>query len=924
MKKHSAKCGSWVLGAACLALAACFGPSPENMVADAKASLEKKDAKTALIHLKNALKEKPGLGEARFLLGKVLLDGGDAASALIEFGKAREAQFSSDEMSALEARALLRRGQVDQLLQQHQATELSSPAAAASLQTSIANALAIKGEIEQARARVERALQLQPGLEAAQLVQVRLVAAGEGLAAGLQAVDALLAKTPASSEGWQAKGEFLMLSGASPDAAIEAFRSAIKHDRTNAAAHESLLALLAARRDWDGMKTALAEFRAVRPGSPQLRFHEAYHAAETGDLKTAREHLQQLLRLAPQDGRVQLLAGAVEYRRGMLAAAEAHLSKAILALPNSSRPRILMARVQLRAGEPTKALAALQPLLDGKRPEAEVLGVAGEARMQLGDMQQAEAHFAKAATLNPQDVRSRTALALAQVGKGQYQQGVDALQRIAEGDVAGISDMALISALSRKGEYDKALSAVDGLARKLANKAVAPNLRGQIESLRGNAAKARAHYEQALQADPLYLPAVRSLAALDVADRQPQQAVKRFENVLAADPANAWARMAIIDLKSKLGVSRAELEKLLQDALKQDADALAPRVALVRFHLQGGNAKAALSLAQEGLAARPDQPELLQVLAQAQAQSGDVNQALLTLNKAVALQPGVPQPLILLAELQLGQKDSAAALQSLKRALAAKPDHLPAQLAMARVLAGMGRIDEALGHARAIQKQRPNENLGLALEGDLETQARRHDKAAQAYRASLRGQPSSDLAIRLHQALMAGDAKAQAAAHEAAWLKSHPRDVAFLFYLGDAALVRGDNAAASQHYQAVLAIDAEHAASLNNLAWLLHRQKQAGALEYAEKANKLRPGQPAFMDTLAGILADSGQLSRAISLQKEAVELAPGLAQHRLHLAKFYIQAGQKSAARTELGRLAELGDRFPAHAEVKQLLQQL
>jgi predicted Zn-dependent protease len=267
---------------------------------------------------------------------------------------------------------------------------------------------------------------------------------------------------------------------------------------------------------------------------------------------------------------------------------------------------------------------------------------------------------------------------------------------------------------------------------------------------------------------------------------------------------------------------------------------------------------------------------------------------------------------------------SAAALQSLKRALAAKPEHLPTQLAIARVLAGMGRIDEALAHARAMQKQRPNESLGLAVEGDLEMQARRHDKAAQAYRASLRGLPSSDVAIRLHQALMAGDAKAQALAHQAAWLKSHPKDVAFAFYLGDAALVRGDHAEALLHYKAVLAIDAEHVASLNNVAWLLHRQKQADALAYAEKANKLRPGQPPFMDTLAGILADSGQLSRAISLQKEAVDLAPGLAQHRLHLAKLYIQAGQKSAARTELGRLAELGDKFSAQAEVKQLLKQL
>lgn len=916
--------GGWVLGASCLVLAACFGQSPESLVAEAKASLEKKDGKAALIHLKNALKEKPGLGEARFLLGRILLDSGDAASALIEFGKAREAKFGNDEMSALEAQALLKRGQLDKLLQQYQSTELNEPAAAASLQTSIASALALKGDIKQARIHADRALQLQPGMEEAQLVQARLIASSDGPAAGLQAVEKVLTQRPASSKAWQTKGEFLLASGTASDAALEAFRTAIKHDKTNAAAHDNLLALLASRRDWDGMKTALAEFKSVRPNSPQLRFYEAYRASETGDLKTARDSVQQLLKQAPQDGRVQLLAGAIEFRRGALVAAETHLGKAMLALPKASRPRILMARVQLRVGEPAKALSVLQPLLEDKNPEPEVLSIAGEARMQLGETQQAEGLFAKAAALDPKDMRSRTALALAQVNKGQYQQGVDALQRIAEGDVAGVSDMALISALTRKGEYEKALEAIDGLDRKVTNKAIAANLRGQVESMRGNAAKAREHYGQALQADPLYLPAARSLAGLDLADKQPQQAIKRFENMLAVAPGNAWARMAIVELKSKSGASRAELEKLLVEAVKQSSDSLLPRVALARFYLQDKNAKAALSTAQEGLVAQPDQVELLQVLAQAQSQAGDANQALITLNKVVTLQPGLPQPLMLLAEFQLAQKDTAGALQSLKRALAVKPDHLPAQLATARLLASVGRLDEALGHAHAIQKRQPKDGVGLALEGELEMQAKRYDKAAQAYRASLQRQPSSDVAIRLHQALMAGDAKPQAAAHEAAWLKDQPKDVGFTFYLGDAALVRGDRVTALARYKAVLAINPEHASALNNVAWLLHAQKQAGALEHAEKANKLRPKQPAFMDTMAGILADSGQLDRAIALQKEAVDLAPGLAQHRLHLAKFYIQAGQKSAAKTELGKLAELGEKFSEQAEVKQLLQQL
>ena len=61
-------------------LAACT-ETPEGMVASAKEHLAKGDQKAAVIQLKNALQTNPALAEARFLLGKALLDSGDALAA---------------------------------------------------------------------------------------------------------------------------------------------------------------------------------------------------------------------------------------------------------------------------------------------------------------------------------------------------------------------------------------------------------------------------------------------------------------------------------------------------------------------------------------------------------------------------------------------------------------------------------------------------------------------------------------------------------------------------------------------------------------------------------------------------------------------------------------------------------------------------
>ena len=78
--------------------------------------------------------------------------------------------------------------------------------------------------------------------------------------------------------------------------------------------------------------------------------------------------------------------------------------------------------------------------------------------------------------------------------------------------------------------------------------------------------------------------------------------------------------------------------------------------------------------------------------------------------------------------------------------------------------------------------------------------------------------------------------------------------------------------------------------------------------------------RPNLLDTLAFAYAQDGQIAKAVSHQGRAVALAPGNDDLRLALARLQIQAGDKTAARAELDKLAARGAAYRRQDEVTKL----
>jgi putative PEP-CTERM system TPR-repeat lipoprotein len=320
----------------------------------------------------------------------------------------------------------------------------------------------------------------------------------------------------------------------------------------------------------------------------------------------------------------------------------------------------------------------------------------------------------------------------------------------------------------------------------------------------------------------------------------------------------------------------------------------------------------------------PESPEILDAAGRAQQAAEEFNQALATYGKLATLMPNSPQPYLRMAEIQVAAKNKEAAMQSLRKALLVKSDSIEAQRGIMMLDLDAGRTAEALATARQVQKQRPKEAVGYVLEGDVHALKKSWSEAASAYRTGLKQSGATELAVKLHAVLVAGGSSGEADRFAEGWLKDHAKDLQFRLYLAEGATARKDYASASKHYRVLVDAQPNNPAVLNNLAWSLSQNKDPKAIEYAEKANKLAPDQPALMDTLGVLLVDKGETARGLELLQKAVSLAPQSAAIRFNLAKSLVKAGKKDEAKKELDELAKLGEKFPEQAEVAKLLQKL
>lgn len=909
-----------VVYALSLGLSACSGQSSESLVSQAKQSIAKGDTKAAVIQLKNAVAADEKNAGARYELGKLYLDQADFASAEKEFRRAREAGYAARTVNPLIARALLGQREFQRVLDELPAPADNDPDAA-TLQALRATAEIGLGHREDARKTLQRTLQAAPDNVDVQLALARLALSDNDSAKAMLALDQALNIDPKHRDSLLLKGDLLRATG-KPVEAAAIYRDIIQIDPQHTHARLALAGLAITGNKLDEARKEVDATLKISPGNLQARYTQALIDFREKKTERARDHLAAVLS-APDWVPALLLGGSIEYALNNLQTAESHLNKVVKAVPNNPYALRLLAASQLRLGRPDDAARTLAPVLKSTNPDVGVLVVAGEIALSKKDFSQASAYFEQAAQRNPHNAAIRTELGISRLAKGDSR-AMDDLQTAAgmEGANSRADNFIILNHLKKK-EFDAALTRIASLENKQPVSPLSWNYRGAAYLGKQDMARARHSFTQALKLDPAFFPAAANLAQLDLKDKQPGAARQRFEGILKADPQHLNAVLALADLALRNKDEKTYVS-WLGKAAAAHPQALQPRVALARYQLAKGDKNQALATAREAVDANSDSPAALDLLGTTQLALGDTTNALGSYRKLVEHLPGQAAPLVKLASVQIVAKDLPAARKTLQGALRIQPDFLEAQLMLGGVEIQGTRLDEAHKLARQVQQQKPDKPAGFVLEGDTAFARKDYPASLAAFERAHKLEPSGALLIRQLQVFNATQRTEEGEKRLAAWLAVHPQDASIRATLAESLIKRGQHKAAVEHYLILNKSNPNNLVVMNNLAWSLFESNDSRALGFADQALKLKPGNPAVMDTLGWVLVHQGQTERGIKLLQQALSKAPDAAEIQYHLATAYAKTGDRSRARGELDRLLASGVAFPQEQEARTLLKQL
>lgn len=375
-------------------------------------------------------------------------------------------------------------------------------------------------------------------------------------------------------------------------------------------------------------------------------------------------------------------------------------------------------------------------------------------------------------------------------------------------------------------------------------------------------------------AEALHLAAAHALLKQDY-EKARTYAIASLEK----DPSDAGLWTALAAIERQLGKPFNDVLEAASKAVEVDSAQVLPYRQLLALAENADEEKRVVEKI-ESISERYEQAAGLQVLSRYYLDKDDIERALAYLNRFrdARQDPDAGQLLeqrigLRQAELFAIQGDPDAARQLLLAALEKNPRSPTLLSSMVRLELSESNFASAHQYAEQLSALEPA--VGAAHDAEVFKAEAKFDEAIARYQEAWAYSPDSGIAARLYD-LLTRHVPEEAAAFLQEWEEVEPNSAERWQVLSSKALAEGDVDAAVPMIESLLEIEPNNAMALNNLAWLYQNRGDGRSIALAERAYELAPQTAQVIDTYAWVLAENGQVTKAISLFEDALQLEPG------------------------------------------------
>ena len=645
--------------------------------------------------------------------------------------------------------------------------------------------------------------------------------------------------------------------------------------RLGADRNDLLLALAAALAGQGKPQALLDEARFDDAGlAPPVRtallLMKAEAATDLGQADTAQRHIEAARALAPQQAASWLAEVSTRLRLGQVEPALAAAMQALALAPQSAAALAARGDVAQAQGDRSLALAMYD------KARGAVIGAAPPAANAISTDSVAafEARISRAGLLLEAD--SGVTIASADLPAE-----LKALSQAAPRDPRVAYLRAVLA--ERQGLPEAARNTLSDIAQTL--RRVPPEalryrpqllMLGALAHLGlGEPEKARVHLEMALL-NPAAAPAAKLLAQSYLAERNLERAVSVLETYLKQRPDDQQALLLMVGTQLALG-RHTRAANLLQTTLsRKDSPALHGMLAATA--VSTGGLEAAGNELALALKLNPNSSGLQAALCALQLHSG---QPALALQGALALaqrEPGKPgwQHLLGVAQLRAGQPQAARA--AFEAAIRLDDQFAAPRVALARLLAQAGALDDAQTQLQALLQRQPAHSDALFELGRLSA---RRGQAAQALawfeKAQTAAGPGDYQATLAITDLLLGQGKTpEAATALRALALRAPDDLQVMLMQAQLALANGDSALARNLLARATSLAGYEAGALMQIAVMQMQLGQTSGAQYAlEKALSSNPQLLPAHAMLVDVELRQGEIDRAEARVKQLLTNHP-------------------------------------------------